>query len=79
MSGWKRKSDGKFFPAAEGHVGVSGQLLGGPTDGCGPVGYNEIREHGDVGVAESPYPVARCPDCGEILLPRDIEAHQCKI
>lgn len=77
MIGWTRKSDGKFFPVDEDYLGVSGQLLGGPADGCGLVGYNEIRERGDVGSAESPYPVAQCPDCGITLLPRDIVNHQC--
>jgi len=73
-AGWRRKSDGKWFPDAEGFVGVSGQLLG--SDGL--VGYNEIRTRGDVGSAESPYPVAQCPDCAMVLLPRDIDVHRCQ-
>lgn len=73
-AGWTRKVDGRRFETAPDHVGVLGQLL----SSGGPIGYNEIRKRGDVGSAESPYPVAQCPDCGEVLLPRDIECHKCK-
>ena len=72
-AGWTRKVDGKRFETADNFVGVNGQLLGND----GPIGYNEIRKRGDVGSAESPYPVAQCPDCGEVLLPRDIDDHVC--
>lgn len=72
-SGWKRKVDDKWFPTAEDHIGVTGQLLSNND----PVGYNEIRERDDIGSAESSYPVAQCPDCGEVLLPRDIDNHVC--